>query len=103
MGNSMGGVWLVAMIVLSYLAISTAKGSKWRLINLAIIIGAATFGFGLGAAAGAWGRNMEIGGMIAVTLATWFGITAALGCWRRNKLRDNASDTPSISRQNKLG
>jgi hypothetical protein len=97
MSNSMG-IWLVALIVLSYLAISTAKGSKWRLTNLGIIVVAVAFGFGLGVAGGVWGKNMELGGMIAVPLATWLGIFIAIGCWRRNKMRDKAAAREDLRR-----
>lgn len=91
MGNSMGGAILLAMVGLSGLAVVTAKGWKWKLINFGIILLAIAAGFGLGAAAGAWGESMAIGGMIAVPLAEWFAIAAALGCWRRNKMREKTA------------
>ena|SRR5215475_7716630 len=74
--NSMGGVWLLAMVGLSGIAIATAKGWKWKLINLGIILTFISAGLGIGFAAGAWGENGAIGALIAIPLATWFGASA---------------------------
>jgi hypothetical protein len=90
-GDHMGGLWLVALLGLSVMAVVTAQGIKWKLLNSAIILGFVAVGLGIGAAMGAWGRNMEIGALTAIPLAVGLGAVGALGCWRRNKMREKKS------------
>ena len=85
------GLGLLALLVLSVMAVVTAKPIKWKLLNITIVIGFMAAGLGIGAALGAWGQNMEIGGHVAVPLAILLGAVGALGCWRRNKMRDKAT------------
>jgi predicted RND superfamily exporter protein len=85
------GLWLGAFLVLSVMAVVTARGIKWKLLNIAIILGFVAVGLGIGAAMGAWGGNMEIGGLAAVPLAVGLGAADALGCWRQNKMREKKS------------
>jgi hypothetical protein len=92
--NPMGVVFLVAMVILSIMAIFGAKGAKWKMLNLLIILGFAAFGLGLGAAAGAWAGNSALGGHIAAAIIFPFGAIGALGCLRRNKRREKQSVGP---------
>ena|ERR1700722_3315252 len=86
-----GSLFLLAFLALSVLSVSSAKGAKWKLLNIGAIL--AGFGIGLlmGWAAGTWGRNAAIGADIAIPLAEGLGAVAALGTWRRNKVRDKAA------------
>jgi hypothetical protein len=90
--NPAGAVFLLAMIILSIMAIVGAKGAKRKLLNLLIILGFVAFGLGLGAAFGAWAGNSALGGHIAAALSIPFGAVGAFGCVRRNKRRGNESE-----------
>jgi hypothetical protein len=93
----MGSIWLLGLLLLSAMAVITAKGIKWKLINLAIILGFIGAGISIGAGLGAWGQNMAIGGELAVPLAICFGAVGALGCWRRNRIREKAMSSKELT------
>jgi hypothetical protein len=83
-GNPIGGVFLLALIVLMILAVVGAKESKWKLLNLLIIVGF----MGLGLLAGFLiGGNTAIGGHVSAALMTPVGAVGAFVCIRRNKIR----------------
>jgi hypothetical protein len=90
--NPAGAVFLLALIILSIMAIIGAKGGKRKLLNLLIILGFVAFGLGLGAAFGAWAGNMALGGHIAAALSIPIGAVGAYGCVRRNKRRAKQSE-----------
>jgi hypothetical protein len=82
---------LLALVALSVLAIASAKGMKWKLLNLLIILAFMGLGLLIGWGMGMWGKNMEIGALVAIPLACLLGAVGALGCWRRNKRRAKAN------------
>ena len=88
----MGGLGLLLLLVLSAYAITTAKGTKWKLLNLLIIIAFMAAGIGIGIALGAWGGSMAIGGHAAAALSVLLGAVGALECARRNKRRAKLLD-----------
>ena len=90
----MGAIWLAALVGLGGYAIIGAKGVKWKLINLGIIVGLMASGMGLGLLAGMWGKNMAIGGEVAVPLAIALGAVGGLGCIRRNIMREKIAKKP---------
>jgi hypothetical protein len=51
------------------------------------ILAVAAVGLGLGYFAAIWGKNSELGALIAVPLATLLGVVGAFGCYRRNRQR----------------
>jgi hypothetical protein len=64
----MGAVWLLAMVAMTIAAVVTAKGAKWKLINLGIIVGLISLGLFTGLAAGLWARNNALGAYIALAI-----------------------------------
>jgi hypothetical protein len=62
-------------------------GSLILNIALGIILAFAAVGLGLGYFAAIWGKNSELGALIAVPLATLLGVVGAFGCYRRNRQR----------------
>jgi lysylphosphatidylglycerol synthetase-like protein (DUF2156 family) len=90
--NPMGAFWLLLLLVLSVYAIASAKGVRWKLFNLLIIIAFMAAGLGVGFALGAWGGNMAIGGHAAASLTILLGVVGALGCALRNKRRSKLLD-----------
>ena len=88
-------IGLLLLVAFTVLAISTAKGPKWKIINIFIILGFMAVGFGIGALLGLWGGNMAIGGEAAVPLAELLGAVGGLGCWRRNTRRNKQVSTPT--------
>jgi hypothetical protein len=80
----MGGVFLLALIVLTIFAVVGAKESKWKFLNLLIIVGF----MGLGLLVGFLiGGNTAIGGHVSAALMAPIGAVGAFGCIRRNKMR----------------
>ena len=86
--NPGASIVFLAFVAMSVAAIATAKGPKWRLINLGIILAFCLAGIGIGFIAAAWGQNSELGGHIASSLMILLGFVGALGCYRRNKRRE---------------
>jgi hypothetical protein len=69
--------WLIALAVVTGLTIAGAKGPKWRLTTLAIILGFTGLGVGVGYFAT---ESTE-----RIALAVSFGATGAAGCAAWNK------------------
>jgi len=78
-------LWLVTLILGSGLAVASGEGVKWKLLNVAIILGCMGLGYGLGYALGLGSKNMGMVPDQALPLAMMFGIVGALGClWQNN-------------------
>ena len=92
----MGALAFIACLVLSIMALIGAKGLKWKLLNLAIILGFMATGIAIGYGFGAWGSSPTIGAEVAVVLMPWLGLAGALGCIRRNKRRDKEPSKPTL-------
>ena len=80
-------VWLAALILGSGFAIAGVRGMRWRLLNLVIILGSMTVGFGLGYAAGLGSQNLGRVSGAGWPFAIMFGVIGALGCIRLNGSR----------------
>ena len=85
--NPIGGLWLLAFLVLATLAVVDAKERRWKFLNLVIIFTFAIAGIAIGVAFGALGGKIEIGGHLAASLMFVLGTVGAFGCVRRNKRR----------------
>lgn len=83
-GNPIGGLFLLALIVLAIFAIVGAKESKWKLLNLLIIVGFTGLGLLVGFLIGG---NTATGGHLSAALMAPVGAVGAFGCIRRNKMR----------------
>jgi hypothetical protein len=90
----MGPIWLAALLTLSVYSVIGTKGLKWKLLNPLIILASIAAGLGVGALAGAWGKNMAFGGELAVPLMLTLGTVAAIGCVRRNHMRAKKDVVP---------
>jgi hypothetical protein len=97
LANLMSLFWPLVLTVLSMLAVCGAKGVKWKLLNLVIIVACMFAGFAIGWGIGLWGTNIEIGAEVAMPLVNFFGIAAALDCWRRNKWREKRNVVPAVN------
>jgi len=84
----MASLPLILLVICAVLAVAGAKGAKWKLLNVAIIVGFMVLGFGIGWLLGLWGGNMTIGAEAAVPLSLLLGALGGLGCIRRNKWRE---------------
>ena len=82
--NTGGAVFLLALIILSIFAIAGAKGLKWKLLNLLIIVGFMAGGLTIGLAVGG---DSATGGHLAAALMPPLGAVGAFACLRRNKRR----------------
>jgi hypothetical protein len=80
-------VWLAPLILGSGFAIAGGQSVKWRLFNLAIILGCMGLGFGIGYAAGLGSQNLGRISDAGWPFALMFGIVAALGCVQLNSWR----------------
>jgi hypothetical protein len=81
----MAVLWLVTLILASAFAIAGARGLKWKLLNILIILCCMGVGLGIGYAAGLGSKNMGMVPGEAVPFAMMFGIVGALGCVVGNK------------------
>jgi hypothetical protein len=78
-------LWLVTLILGSGLAVASGDGMKWKLLNLVIILGCMSLGYGLGYSLGLGTGNLGRVPNQALPLAMMFGIVGALGClWQSN-------------------
>jgi hypothetical protein len=78
-------LWLVTLILGSILAVVSGEGVKWKLVNLVIILGCMSLGYGLGYAVGLGSGNLGSVPNQALPLSMMFGIVGALGClWQSN-------------------
>jgi hypothetical protein len=73
-------LWLVTLILASGFAIASGRGVKWKMLNLAIILGCMGLGYGIGYAAGLGSKNMGFVPHAALPFSLIFGIVGALGC-----------------------
>jgi hypothetical protein len=80
-------VWLAALILGAGFAITGGQSVKWKLLNLAIILGCMGLGFGIGYAAGLGSENMGSVSNAGSPLSLMFGIVGALGCIQLNNWR----------------
>jgi hypothetical protein len=94
--NPMGTLAFIACLVLSIIALVGAKGIKWKLLNLVIILGFMAASLVIGFGFGVWGNSQTVGANVAVVLMPWLGLVGALGCIRRNKRREKQSSTPTF-------
>jgi hypothetical protein len=78
---------LTAMIGVAAFAIARAKGTKWKLLNLLIILAFMGLGVGIGYASAVGDRSMAIGAESTRPLTTSLGILGALACMQGNKRR----------------
>ena len=78
-------LWLVTLILGTGLAVASGDGMKWKLLNLVIILGCMSLGYGLGYSLGLGTGNLGRVPNQALPLAMMFGIAGALGClWQSN-------------------
>jgi len=78
-------LWLVTLILGSSLAVASGEGVKWKLLNVVIILGCMSLGYGLGYALGLGSGNLGSVPNQALPLSMMFGIVGALGClWQNN-------------------
>ena len=83
------------MVGMAIAAVVTAKGAKWKLINLGVIVGLIFVGLLTGLVAGMWARNNALGVDIALPLAIMLGFVGGLGCYRRNNWREKRATAAS--------
>jgi hypothetical protein len=78
-------LWLVTLILGAGLAVASGEGVKWKLLNLVIILGCMSLGYGLGYSLGLGSGNLGRVPNLALPLSMMFGIVGALGClWQNN-------------------
>jgi hypothetical protein len=70
--------------LLAVFAVTRAEG-KWKIWNLLIILASCLIGFFVAYLAGAWSRNMALGGEIAIPTTLAFGSLGAVFGRRRKK------------------
>jgi hypothetical protein len=72
-------LWLAALIIGSWFALSSGEGVKGKLLNLALILGSMALGFGIGYAAGFGSENLGFGAPgLAMPFSMIFGIVGAM-------------------------
>jgi hypothetical protein len=82
-------MWLVTLMLGAGLAIASGQGVKWRLLNLAIILGCMGVGYGLGYAVGLGRGNFGAVANQALPVSMMFGIVGALGClWLNSRPKE---------------
>jgi hypothetical protein len=78
-------LWLVTLLLGSILAVASGEGVNWKFVNLVIILGCMSLGYGLGYALGLGSGNLGSVPNQALPLSMMFGIVGALGClWQNN-------------------
>jgi hypothetical protein len=80
-------LWSAALILGAGFAIAGGQGVKWKLLNVAVILGCMALGFGIGYAAGLGSNNMGRVPHAAVPFSMMFGVVGAFGCVARNQWR----------------
>jgi len=79
-------LWLVTLILGSGFAVASGEGVKWKLLNMAIILGCMGLGYGLGYSLGLGRGNFGSVANQALPLSMMFGIVGALGClWQTSR------------------
>jgi hypothetical protein len=79
-------LWLAALILGSGFAVASGQTVRWKLLNLAIILGCMGLGFGIGSAIGLASKNMGRVPDAGLPLSMMCGIVGAFGCMQ---LRNN--------------
>jgi hypothetical protein len=80
-------VWLAALVLGSGFAIAGGHRVKWKLLNVVIILGCMSLGFGIGYAAGLGSENMGSIPNAGLPFSMMFGIVGAFGCVQLNNWR----------------
>jgi hypothetical protein len=80
-------LWLVTLILGSGFAIASGQGVKWKVLNVVIILGCMSLGYGIGYAAGLGSKNLGAVPHAALPFSMMFGIVGALACVQRNNWR----------------
>ena len=80
-------VWLAVMIGFAGFAIARTKGTKWKVLNLFIILAFMGLGVGIGFASDVGDKSMSIGTESTRPLTASLGIIGALACIQGNKRR----------------
>jgi hypothetical protein len=80
----MAALWLVALLLGTGFAIATGPGAKWKMLNVAIILGCMGIGLGLGYAIGLGSKNFGAVSNAATPLSMMFGVLGAMVCVARN-------------------
>ena len=81
----------VLLIVLAAVAIAGAKGMKWKLTNLVIILGFAGLGLAASYGMGLWRHNMALGAQVAMPLGISLAAAGVMRCSAWNKRRKAAA------------
>jgi hypothetical protein len=84
-------VLFLLLIIVAGIAIAGAKKTKWKLINLIIILGFAGFGLAVGYCIGLWRHNMALGTDVAIPLGISLAAAGVAGCSAWNKRRARVS------------
>jgi hypothetical protein len=92
--NPASGLFFLAFVVLSVIAVASGKPWKQKLYNLLYILGGAALGIGLGLLFMVWGTSPGIAGDLAGAFCPIFGAAAAYICMRHNMKREAASQRP---------
>jgi len=80
----MAALWLVALLLGTGFAIATGPGAKWKILNMAIILGCMGIGLGLGYAIGLGSKNFGSVPNAAIPFSMMFGVLGAMVCVARN-------------------
>jgi hypothetical protein len=80
-------VWLTALLLGAGFAIAGGQNTKAKLLNLSIILGCMSLGFGIGYAAGLGSGNMGRIPGAGLPVSLMFGIVAAFTCMSLNNVR----------------
>jgi hypothetical protein len=80
-------IWLVTLILASGFAVATGEEVKGKLLNMVIILGCMSLGYGLGYSLGLGSGNLGSVPNQALPVSMMFGIVGALGCLWQNTSR----------------
>jgi len=80
----MAALWLVALLLGTGFAIATGPGTKWKVLNVVIILGCMGVGLGLGYAVGLGSKNLGVVPNEAIPFSMMFGVAGAMVCVARN-------------------
>jgi hypothetical protein len=80
----MDALWLVPLLLGTSFAIATGPGAKWKVLNVAIILGCMGLGMGLGYAMGLGSKNLGVVPHAAIPFSMMFGVLGAMVCVARN-------------------
>lgn len=91
----MNAFLFVLLIVVAGIAIVGTKGTKWKLTNLAIILGFGGFGLAAGYGIGLWLHNIALGADVAIPLGISVAAAGVAGCsaWNKRRAKQDATRT----------